>query len=129
VVKGKLPTRTPGGGMSFADVFLLAQRLPGVEESTSYGTAAIKANGKLLARVWEDDATLVLRCTPTVRAHLLSSSPAVFHLTDHYRDYPWVLVRLGAVSESVLAPLLEDAWRLVVSKQAAAAFAAQSDRT
>jgi hypothetical protein len=74
--------------MSFADVVRLSLRLPSVAEGMSYGTAAIKANEKLLARIREDNTTLVLRCTPTVRAHLLSSDPAVFDLTDHYRDYP-----------------------------------------
>lgn len=120
-------TKASKVGLSFGDVQRLAERLPGVAAGTSYGTPALKANGKLMARVHEDQATLVLRCTPIVRSHLLSSAPRVFHLTDHYRDYPWILVHLSAVSAAVLAPLLEDAWRLVASKTMVKAFDANGD--
>jgi hypothetical protein len=112
-------------GLSFAAVAKLATTLPDVNESTSYGTPALKLKDKLLARVWEDGATLVLRCTPEVRAHLLRNTPTVFFLTDHYRDYPWVLVRLAAVRAADLEPLLEDAWRQVAGKRLVAAFDAR----
>jgi len=94
----------------FGIVCALAAVLPGVEESTSYGTPALKVKGKLFARLREDGDTLVVRTTPEDRELLLHTWPHVFYLTDHYRDYPWVLVRLAKIRRAHLAELLEDAW-------------------
>jgi hypothetical protein len=94
----------------------LASKLPGVEEGTSYGTPALKVRGKLFARLKEDGETLVLRCGAFDRAHLLETDPDVFFITEHYRDYPWVLVRLAAVPTARLPELLEEAWRQVAPK-------------
>ncbi len=47
-----------------------------------------------------------------MRAH-----PETFFITDHYRDYAWVLVRLRTVRRAHLADLLEDAWRAVAPKR------------
>jgi hypothetical protein len=44
-------------------------------------------------------------------------SPNAFFLTDHYRSYPMLLVRLAAVEEDDLRDLLEMAWRSLASKR------------
>jgi hypothetical protein len=44
---------------------------------------------------------------------LLQADLHAFFLTDHYRAYPWVLVRLPVVRHEVACKLLEDAWRRV----------------
>ena len=85
--------------------------LPGVEESTSYGTAALKVRGKLMARLKEDAQTLVLRVTWDERERLLAVYPEVFFLTEHYRNHPWVLVRLAAATPSQLKAGLVHAWQ------------------
>ena len=103
--------------VSFDTVCDLARDLTGVEVSTSYGTPALKVHGKLLARLKEDGETLVLRTDAFERAHLLLTSPDVFFVTDHYREHPWVLVRLSAVSSPEMRELLEGAWRRVAPKR------------
>lgn len=100
----------------------LARRLPGVEEGTSYGTAALKVKGKLLVRLKEDGETIVLRTDPIEREHLLRTAPKTFFITDHYRDYPTVLVRLPHVARAQLAELLEDAWRRIAPKRLIASY-------
>jgi len=94
----------------FAVVSAIAAALPGVEESTSYGTPALKVNGKLMARLKEDGETLVLRTSMEDRDLLIKTWPKVFFLTDHHRDHPWVLVHLATISRKRLAGVLEDAW-------------------
>jgi hypothetical protein len=37
--------------------------------------------------------------------------PTAFFTTDHYRNYPTILIRLAHVKESTLNNVLEDAWR------------------
>jgi hypothetical protein len=90
--------------------------LPGIQESTSYGTPALKVRGKLLARLHQSGECLVLRSHLLDREILMQSDPHVFFITDHYRDYPWVLVRFAAVDPRALPDLLERAWRLVATK-------------
>ncbi len=84
-----------------------------LEESTSYGTPALKVRGKLLVRLKEDGQTLVLMTTFEDRERLLAAAPEVFFLTEHYRNYPAVLVRLPLVEREVLRELLAEAWRIV----------------
>jgi hypothetical protein len=99
--------------LTFADVRTLAAKLPGIEFGQSYGTPALRVKGKLLARLHDDGETLVLRTTSVNREYLLGAWPEVFYLTDHYRNYPWVLVRLSVIGRAELAEQLGDAWELV----------------
>lgn len=103
--------------LTFDDVARLASRLPGVEVGTSYGTPSLKVKSKMVARLWEDGTTLVLRLPFVVRDHLIARAPLTFFLTDHYTNYPYVLVRLGAVRAKELQELLEESWRQVASKR------------
>jgi hypothetical protein len=93
-----------------------------VEDGTSYGTAALKVRGKLLARVHQTMDCLVLRVDFLDRQILLQSAPEAFFITDHYRDYPWVLVRFSAVLEAALPDLIERAWRLVAPRALVAKY-------
>jgi hypothetical protein len=49
--------------ISYEELKAFACTLPVVEESTSYGTPALKVRGKLMVRLWGDRLTVVLRCT------------------------------------------------------------------
>jgi hypothetical protein len=106
-------TVNPSRGVSFEQVGVAARAFPGVEDSTSYGTAALKVRGKLLARLHQSGDCFVLRAELLDREILMQSDPEVFFITDHYRDYPWVLVRLASLEPGALPELLERAWRLV----------------
>lgn len=97
--------------LTFDDVLAMCASLPGIEESTSYGTRAIKVKGKLIVRLKEDDETIVLKMSFVVRDLLLHEQPDVFFLTDHYKDWPMVLVRLKTAKKKQLAELVESAWR------------------
>jgi hypothetical protein len=121
--KRKVPraksTHAPGAIAlaTFDDVREVAHALPGVVDGTSYGTPALKVGGKLIARLHQSmDCVVVLRSELLDREILMQSAPEAFFITDHYRDYPWILVRLGVVEKSALPDLIERAWRLVASK-------------
>jgi hypothetical protein len=103
-------------GVTFAAVRLAAKALPDVVDSTSYGTPALKVRGKLLARLHQDGECFVLRADLLDREILLQSDPAVFFITDHYRDHPWILVRFLTADPEALPELMERAWRLVAPK-------------
>src|ERR1700722_6844187 len=101
---------------SFDDIRKIAHALPGVVDGTSYGTPALKVGGKLIVRVHQSMDCVVLRCEILDREILMQSAPDAFFITDHYRDYPWILLRIGVVEKRVLPELIERAWRLVASK-------------
>jgi hypothetical protein len=98
----------------YARYLKVALALPGAEASTSYGTPSVKIRGKILSR-WRTEAEggLAIRCDFLDRQILLQTQPEVFYLTDHYLDYPMVLVRLDKVTRAVLVDVAERAWRLV----------------
>jgi hypothetical protein len=106
--------------VNFDDVRAAAHALPGVQDSTSYGTPALKVRGKLFARLHQDGDCFVLRASVLDRQILMQIDPDAFFLTDHYRPYPWVLVRFAAVQRRALPELLERAWRMVAPKTLAA---------
>ena len=100
-------------GITFDAVVALGAALPGVVKGTSYGTTALRAGGKVIARLKEDGETMVLRAPFPVRDHLLATAPETYFVTDHYRDYPLVLVRLAKADALQVRELLESAWRAV----------------
>ncbi len=50
------------------------------------------------------------------RAELMAAAPDVYYLTDHYVNYPVVLVRLSRIHSDGLRDLLGVAWRFVSTK-------------
>jgi len=99
-------------GVTVATVRKLVLGLPGIEEGTSYGMPSFKLAGKFFARLRDDDTVLVVHLRSFEdRDHLLEHEPAGFFTTDHYRNYPTVLVRLAGVPKRVLEEVLKDAWR------------------
>jgi hypothetical protein len=104
-------------GLSFDDVTKLALELPAVEVHPSYGTPALKVRGVLFARLREDGETLILKVDRMSRDLMLSAQPDLFFITDHYRDYPYILLRLSRVTASAMRDLLEDSWQLAAPKK------------
>lgn len=107
---------TPQGELADAYQRLvdIAKQLPGVEESRSYGTPALKVKGKLLGRLRsEAEGGFAMRCDFVDRQMLMQADPDVFYVTDHYVDYPMVLVDLRKVRWDAVPHLVEQAWRMV----------------
>ncbi|HEX5160544.1 MAG TPA: MmcQ/YjbR family DNA-binding protein [Steroidobacteraceae bacterium] len=116
-------------GVTFQDVAAVACALPEVEISKSYGTPSLKVRGKMMARMKEDGKTLVLRTDFVSRQILTQADPEAFYITDHYRDYPLLLVRLSAVRRDALPDLLERAWRELAPKTLVAGLDARQAKS
>ena len=98
--------------VTFDAVRKIALALENVEESTSYGTPAFKVRGALVARLHQDGCSLVVRTSSEEREALMAADPETYYITDHYLNYPWVLVRLSRVHPDALRDLLGGARRL-----------------
>ena len=96
--------------------------LPGVEQSTAYGSPALRVHGKLLACVpahrSAEPGSLVVRVDFDDRAELLAAAPDVYYVTSHYLGYSAVLVRLSRVTPNVLRDLLSMAHKFVTAEAA-----------
>ena len=106
--------RTP---ITFATVRKIGLAFPGVEEGTAYGSPALKLRGKLVACIpahrSAEPGSLAVRVDFGDRAALLAEAPDIYYLTDHYRNYNAVLVRLSRVTPAILRDLLAMAHRFV----------------
>jgi hypothetical protein len=60
----------------------------------------------------EAEGALALVCDFIDRELLLQADPAVFFLTDHYLNYPMILIRLDKIRVKALPDLVERAWRM-----------------
>ena len=107
------------------DLFEIVRRvglaLPNVEATTRYdGSPVLKLGGCFMAglathRSAEPD-TLVVRVAIEDRKLLIEDAPEVYYVTDYYRKYPLVLVRLSRVDRDALSDLLAVSWRLTSAK-------------
>lgn len=111
--KPRAPKAHPQG-VRVQDARCLLLRLPNVVEGRSYGMPSFLLNGRFLARFRDDDTVLVLQLgTIGERDVLMQLDPRAFFFTDHYRDYPAVLIRLADVPLSLFADVVTEAWRHV----------------
>ncbi|MEJ2818002.1 MULTISPECIES: hypothetical protein [unclassified Caulobacter] len=103
--------------MTFEEVRAFAFGLPGVTDGTAYGHPCLKAHGKFLTRVWDDGDTLVCPgVTLDEREMLIEAEPETFFVTDHYRNYPYVLIRLSRVEAGTVEGFLARRWRATAPK-------------
>jgi len=103
--------------MTFDDVVKVATRLPGVEDSTSYGTPALKVRKKFMARLREPDVMVLVQVEDIEQRMLMETQPDVYFKTPHYEGYPSILIRLSRVDPAELGDLIEQSWRRLAPKR------------
>ena len=107
--------------ITFRDVRALGMKLPGAEVGTAYGSPALLVNGQMFACLAVNKAvepdTLGVRVPFDQRDDLLTEASDIYYLTDHYVDYPIVLVRLSRIGRDALGALLEMAHRFVATEK------------
>src|SRR5258706_15089167 len=97
------------------DPFTLVQdvglSLPAVKATTKYdGSPVLKVDGIFMAGLAThpsaEPETLVVRAGLEDRERLMEDAPETYYLTDYYRSYPLVLVRLPPFGPDALHDLL-----------------------
>jgi hypothetical protein len=111
--------RWPG---AFEVVKELGCSLPNVEVTTRYdGSPVLKSHGVFMAglamHASAEPDTLDVRAEIEEREGLLEEAPDTYYITDYYRRYPVVLVRLSLLNREVLRELLTGSWRMTVEKR------------
>jgi hypothetical protein len=114
-----MKTRWPD---AFDIVKELGCSLPNVEATTRYdGSPVLKVHGIFMAglamHASAEPDTLVVRAEFEEREGLLEDAPETYYVTDYYRRYPVVLVRLSLLKREVLRELLAGSWRMTAAKR------------
>jgi len=108
--------RSQDRGVQVEDARRLLLGLPDVAVGRSYGLPSFLLNGRFLARFRDDDTVLVLQlATIDDRDFLMQLDPRAFFFTEHYRNYPAVLVRLSEVPPALLTTVVQDCRRHVAA--------------
>ncbi len=115
----KAPTRK--AAKAFEIVRRVGLELPEVEATTRYdGSPVLKVGGCFMAGLASHQSaepeSLVIRADFEERERLIEDAPETYYVTDYYRPYPIVLVRLARVDRDALRDLLSVSWRLTVAK-------------
>lgn len=98
--------------INYETVREIALALPNVEDGLSYAAPALKVGGKLMVRLREDLDAIVVLTTFEERDELISADPTTYFITDHYLNYPYVLVSLANVTEDALRDLVRRSYEL-----------------
>lgn len=105
-------------GVTAAELKRIALSFAGVEEGTSYGQPSFLLKKKFFTRLRREDNSIVLVVgSMDERDMLLESDPPTFHITEHYRNYPCVLVRMDKIDTDALRMMLERRWRMMAPKK------------
>ncbi len=103
--------------VTWSDVRAFAQTIDKHEETTSYGTPAFKVSGNLFVRQHQDGKSLVIACDFEQREEMMAADPKTYYITDHYTNYPWVLVSMARIKPDALRDLLRGAARFAMANK------------
>ncbi len=92
----------------------IMRNLPGTSEGLCFGKPAFYIKKKPLARMWENGEVIVVH-NPE-RELWMKKDPETFFISDHYRNYPSMLINLERVQPDDLKELLVTAWLGKASK-------------
>ena len=107
---------------AFDVVRKIGVRLPNVEAASRYdGTPVLRVAGVFMAGLATDPSaepdTLVVRADFDERDRFIEDAPETYYLTEPYRRWPLVLVRLRQISPEALRELLALSLRLTLPKR------------
>ena len=121
--------RKPAKGVTAAQLKKIALSFPEANEKPSYGKPSFFVAKKFFTRLRVEDNSLVFVVDGMdQRDMMLDLDPATYHITDHYKDYPAVLVRMERVTTDELHTMLERRWRKIAPKKVLRALDGPDER-
>ena len=114
--------------LSRAETRKMMLAIPGATERLWFNKPAVFLHDRFLAKNHDKEEAVTLQVgSMEMRDMMLQAEPKLFYITDHYRCYPMMLVRLAKVDPDALRNLLEEAWRRSAPKRLIAAREANRD--
>lgn len=90
--------------------------LPGVSKGSFMNRPSLRHRHKSIIGS-KDGQVLVVHCPLDTKERLLEDQPDVYFQTEHYEDYPALLIRPEMVDKTTLKKRIEEAWRMNATKQ------------
>jgi hypothetical protein len=101
-----------------AELKKIALSFPLAHEKLSYGQPSFFIDKKFFTRLRaEDDSIVLIVGSIDEREMMMESDPKTFHITEHYRNHPSVLVRIARIDAKTLRAMLERRWRAIAPKK------------
>lgn len=85
----------------------IARAIPGAHDKLWFRKPAIFCHDRFLTKVHDTEAAMLLQVgSLEMRDMMLQAEPGLFYITDHYRNFPFVLMRLSAATARSLKDML-----------------------
>jgi hypothetical protein len=93
--------------LSRAEARKIMLAIPGTDERLWFNRPSVFIHDRFLSKVHEKEEAAVLQVgAMEMRDMMLEAEPRLFYITDHYRKFPFVLIRLSALTPKVLKEIL-----------------------
>ena len=90
-----------------ANGWKIALAYPGAEEVLWFNKPAVFLHGQFLTKVHDKEEAMTFRVSSMeMRDMMLEAEPGLFYITDHYRNFPFLLARLSALTPKILKELV-----------------------
>ena len=90
-----------------AEGWKLARAIPGTDERLWFHKPAIFLHDRFLTKVHHKEEAMLLQVgSMEMRDMMVEAEPALFYITDHYRKFPFVLMRLKSLNAKTLKEIL-----------------------
>ena len=85
----------------------IALAIPGTVEVLWFRKPAVFLHDQFLTKVHDKEEAMTLRVSSMeMRDMMLEAEPGLFYITDHYKNFPFVLARLSALTPKTLKEIL-----------------------
>jgi hypothetical protein len=93
--------------LSKAEARKVMLSIPGTDERPWFNQPSVFIHDRFLAKTHhKEDAVTLQVGSMEMRDMMLEAEPELFYITDHYRKFPFVLIRLSALTKTVLKEML-----------------------
>jgi hypothetical protein len=93
--------------LSRAEARKIMLAIPGTDERLWFNRPSVFIHDRFLSKVHEKEEAAVLQVgAMEMRDMMLEAEPKLFYITDHYRKFPFVLIRLSALTPKALKEIL-----------------------
>jgi hypothetical protein len=93
--------------LSKAEARKIMLSIPGTDERLWFNQPSVFIRDRFLAKTHhKEDAVTLQVGSMEMRDMMLEAEPGLFYITDHYRKFPFVLIRLSALTKAVLKDML-----------------------
>ena len=93
--------------LSKADARKVMLSIQGTDERLWFNQPSVFIHDRFLAKTHHKENAVTLQVgSMEMRDMMLEAEPELFYITDHYRKFPFVLVRLSALTKTVLKEML-----------------------